>query len=110
VVKIQRPALDFFVVTIKVIIEFDPAKSEKNARERGLSFDLVAEFEWEGAVFSADERFAYPEARFLALGFLAGRLHAVIFTGVAGGIRVISFRKANAKEVRRYEQEKTTSY
>lgn len=93
-----------------MLIEFDPAKSEKNARERGLPFDLVTEFEWDGAVFSADERFAYPEARFLALGFLAGRLHAVIFTSITGGIRVISFRKANAKEVRSYEQEKTPSY
>lgn len=91
-------------------IEFDPVKSETNARERGLPFDLVMEFEWDGAVFSADERFAYPEARFLALGFLAGRLHAVIFTGITGGIRMISFRKANAKEVRSYEQEKTPSY
>jgi uncharacterized DUF497 family protein len=87
-------------------IEFDPSKSAKNARERGLPFDLVAEFEWEGAVFSADQRFDYPEARFLALGFIAGRLYAVIFAGITGGIRVISFRKANAKEVRRYEQEK----
>jgi len=87
-------------------IEFDQNKSERNVIERGLPFDLVAEFEWEGAVFSADERFEYPEARFLALGFIAGRLYAVIFTGISGGIRVISFRKANPKEVRRYEQEK----
>lgn len=93
-----------------MLIEFDPAKSEKNARERGLSFDLVMEFEWDGAVFSADERFAYPEARFLALRLVAGRLNAVIFTGITGGIRVISVRKANAKEVRSYEQEKTPSY
>ena len=87
-------------------IEFDPTKSERNVSDRGLPFDLVAEFEWEGAVFSADERFDYPESRFLALGFIAGRLHAVIFTGIPGGIRVISFRKASLKEVRRYEQEK----
>ena len=88
-------------------IEFDRNKSDRNASERGLPFDFVAEFEWEGAVFSADERFDYPEARFLALGFIAGRLHAIIFSGISGGIRVISFRKANLKEVRRYAQEKT---
>ena len=88
-------------------LEFDPAKSKRNARDRGLSFDPVAEFEWESAVFSADERFDYPEARFLALGFIAGRLNAVVFTGISGGIRVISFRKASLKEVRSYDQEKT---
>jgi uncharacterized DUF497 family protein len=32
------------------------------------------------------------------------RLHAVGFTVITGGIRVISFRKANSREVRRYEQ------
>ena len=79
-------------------IEFDLTKSEKNDRERGLSFDRVADFEWENAVFSEDGRFD-PERRFLALGFIAKRLHAVIFTGVPGGIRVISFRKANRKAV-----------
>ena len=87
-------------------IEFDPVKSEKNARERGLPFDLVEGFDWESAVFSEDARFAYPETRFTALGFIGERLHVVCFTPIEGGIRVISFRKANAREVRRYEEEK----
>jgi hypothetical protein len=34
-----------------VKIEFDPAKSEKNARLRGLPFHLVEEFVWETAIF-----------------------------------------------------------
>jgi uncharacterized DUF497 family protein len=87
-------------------IEFDPAKSEKNARERGLPFHLVEEFEWETAVFSEDTRFPYPEARFTALGFIGKRLHSICFTSIAGGMRIISFRKANKREVRRYEKEK----
>ena len=76
-------------------IEFDPVKSEKNARERGLPFELVEDFEWESAVVSQDARFPYPETRFNALGFIGRRLHIVCFTAIAGGIRVISFRKAN---------------
>ena len=68
---------------------------------------MVEEFEWENAIFIEDVRFPYPEARYLALGFIATRLYAVIFTGILDGIRVISFRKANRKEVRRYEKEKT---
>ena len=35
---------------------------------------------------------------------VAGRVHAVVFTETATGIRVISFRKANNREVKRYEQ------
>jgi uncharacterized DUF497 family protein len=88
-------------------IEFDPVKSEKNARERGLPFPLVEEFGWESAVFSEDARFPYPETRFTALGFIGERLHVVCFTPIADGIRVISFRKANEREVRSYEEEKT---
>lgn len=87
-------------------IEFDPAKSEKNAKERGLSFSLMKEFDWDSAVFSEDARFAYDETRYIALGFIGDRLHAVCFTGILGGVRIISFRKANQREIRRYEKEK----
>lgn len=49
-------------------------------------------------------RKAYPEVRYVAVGFLDSRLHVLCFTPIAGGIRVISFRKANQREVRDYEQ------
>jgi uncharacterized protein len=87
-----------------VIIDFDPEKSRTNARERGLPFHLVQDFDWAGAVFSEDTRFAYPEQRIVAFGYIADRLHVVCFTPIPGGVRVISFRKANRREVRRYEQ------
>ena len=87
-----------------MIIEFDPQKSEKNAGARGLPFGLVEQFDWTSAVFSEDTRKTYPERRFVAVGFIAERLHVVCFTPVPDGIRVISFRKANGREVRRYEQ------
>lgn len=89
-------------------IEFDPAKSAKNARERGLPFDLIEKFDWESAVFSADVRFDYPETRIIALGYVGKRLHVVCCTGIPGGVRIISFRKANEREVLRYEKEKTS--
>lgn len=57
-----------------------------------------------GAVFSEDTRHPYPERRFVALGYVGERLHVVCFTPIEGGVRVISFRKANDREVRRYEQ------
>jgi uncharacterized DUF497 family protein len=41
---------------------------------------------------------------FVALGYLGERLHVVCFTPIEGGVRIISFRKANAREKRRYEQ------
>jgi uncharacterized DUF497 family protein len=44
----------------------------------------------------------YGETRFVAVGLLAERLHVVCFTEEPDGIRVISFRKANAREVKRH--------
>ena len=88
-------------------IEFDPEKSNKNNRERGLPFDLTAEFDWETALYVEDVRHVYPERRFVALGYLDERLHVICFTPIKGGIRVISFRKANLREAKRYEKENT---
>lgn len=89
-------------------IEFDATKNETNVRDRELSFERAAEFDFGTAVIAQDTRKAYPEVRFVAVGFLGKRLHVLCFTPVAGGIRVISFRKANAREVRDYEQTRTT--
>jgi uncharacterized DUF497 family protein len=35
-----------------VEIEFDPLKSEKNLRERGFSFEMVADFDFGSALYS----------------------------------------------------------
>ena len=85
-------------------IEFDPAKSARNLRERGLPFERAAEFDFETALIWIDARKPYPEVRFSALGLLGGRVHSLVFTETADGIRIISFRKANEREVERYAQ------
>ena len=90
-------------------IEFDPVKSEKNARERGLPFELVEEFEWETCQTQDDIRFVYPEPRRVSVGFIGRRLHVVCHTPVEGGIRIISFRKANRREIRKYEEKKAAN-
>jgi len=85
-------------------IEFDPEKSCKNMRDRGLPFDDAAVFDWETAIYMEDTRQPYPERRFVAMGYLGERLHVLCFTPISSGVRVISFRKANLREVRRYEK------
>ncbi len=85
-------------------IKFDAAKNDTNVRERGLSFDRAAEFEFDSAIMEQDSRKDYPEVRYVAVGYLESRLHVLCFTGIDGGIRVISFRKANSREVKIYEQ------
>ena len=85
-----------------VRISFDPAKNERNIRNRGLSFESAAEFDFEGALYAVDERHDYGETRYIAVGMLDIRLHVLCFAEAVEGIRVISLRKANAREVKRY--------
>ena len=85
-------------------IGFDPNKSAKNARERRLPFELVADLEWELALTFEDDRFDYGETRIIALAPLQGRLHVVCYTQRDEVRWIISFRKANAREVKAYEK------
>ena len=84
-------------------VSYDPRKNEKNIAERGISFERAAEFEWSSALIVEDSRKDYGEPRFQALGFIGKRLHALEFTPRAGLVHVISLRKANRREVKRYE-------
>ncbi len=53
-----------------------------------------------------DVRRDYGEPRFQALGEIDGRLHMLVFTPRSGDVHVISLRKANRREIKRYEEEK----
>jgi uncharacterized DUF497 family protein len=86
-------------------VSFDQAKNERNIASRGISFEVAGQFEWDTAVIAEDLRKEYGERRFQALGFIAGRLHTMVFTPRAGKIHVISLRRANRREMRRYEAE-----
>ena len=84
-------------------ISFDSAKSEKTLLARGISFELAAGFEWGSALLVEDLRKDYGERRFQALGLIGDRLHMMVFTPRANKAHVISQRKNNEREVKRYE-------
>lgn len=88
----------------KYKITYDPAKHHRNVLIRGLSFDLVMQFDWHGALIRRDERHDYGESRYCALGYIHHRLFSLIFTPRDGAVHVISLRKANPREVNRYEK------
>ena len=50
-----------------------------------------------------DSRFFYGEDRYLALGRVDGRVLTVVYTMRNDAIRIISARKANSREVKKYE-------
>ncbi|PHS27507.1 MAG: hypothetical protein COA83_00410 [Methylophaga sp.] len=86
-------------------VSYDSNKNKRNIEQRGLNFDQVADLDWDNAWIYQDERDEYNEIRFIAYSMLDKRLHFVCFTETKDGIRVISFRKANNREVKRYEHE-----
>ena len=86
-------------------IEYDNAKNIKNIKERGLSFDLVKSFDLETALTWQDLRYDYNgENRFISIGYIETRLHCIVFTPQGNILRVISLRKANKREVKRYDK------
>lgn len=48
-------------------VTFDLAKNAKNIAERGLSFERVAELDWDTAVIAEDTRHDYGEPRLLVM-------------------------------------------
>lgn len=85
-------------------IEFDPNKSAKNDKERGLPFERATELEWDRALAFADDRRDYGEQRIVVLAPMQGRLYVVCYVMRGRVRRIISFRKANKQEERAYEQ------
>ncbi|WP_231982658.1 BrnT family toxin [Pseudomonas mucidolens] len=66
---------------------------------------MVRDFEWSTALILEDDRFDYGECRYRAMGYIGDRLHVVVFTPRGNAVHVISFRKANKREVKNYDQE-----
>jgi uncharacterized DUF497 family protein len=83
-------------------IEFDPAKRDATLTERGLDMAQAGEvFDGPHLTF-ADDRRDYGEPRFITLGHLRGRLVLIAWTPRGAARRIISMRKANARERERY--------
>lgn len=81
---------------------FDPAKDAVNRAKHGVSLAL-AEVLFAGRHLSvSDDRFEYGEIREVAFGLINGRLFVCVYVDREAERRVISLRKANRREVKRY--------
>ena len=80
---------------------FDPAKDALNIAKHGLSLADFAGFDAQPVVM-VDDRFDYGETRFRAFGRIDGVGHCVVYTLAGEELRLISFRRAHEKEMRRY--------
>jgi len=87
-------------------VTFDPAKDAVNLVKHGLSLLDAVGFEWAAAVVWPDTRRDYGEPRMVGLVPVHNRLFCVVFVDrppeQPTERRIISLRKANDREVKRY--------
>lgn len=81
---------------------WDERKDEINRAERKLGFAAAALLFARPVVEVEDTRHPYPETRINAYGRIDGRLYVCCYTPVYGWKHIISFRKCNPREEKRY--------
>ncbi len=85
-------------------VTFDPAKDASNRIKHGILLATAAKLEWDTTVTWPDTRKDYGEARQCGIGYVGLMLHFVVFVDRDASRRIISLRKANRKEVKRYAE------
>ena len=85
--------------------EWDVAKSDLCQISRNFDFTYVLSvFIDPNLLIEKDQRWDYGEERFRALGVIDEKVFVVIYTKRPSAMRIISARRANRREVRRYEE------
>ena len=82
----------------------NPTKNEVNIQNRGLPL-LAARAMFNASMqVNEDTRDSYPERRFVGCNRIDGRLMVVVFcTPTVSCTHIISFRKANDREQKKFE-------
>ncbi|MFM0741813.1 BrnT family toxin [Paraburkholderia xenovorans] len=82
----------------------DQAKSQANEGKHGVSLALAESIDWSSVWCAPDDRKDYRELREIGYAVIDNRLYCVVFTQRGETFRVISLRKANNREIQRYEK------
>ena len=84
-------------------IEFDRAKREATFIHRGLDMVRAGEVFAGNTITVEDDRMEYGEKRFITVGLLEERMIVLVWTPRGEARRIISMRKANAREQKIYQ-------
>lgn len=84
-------------------LEWDEAKRRWTLENRNLDFADVARVDPASIVTSADTRHDYGEQRFSSFGYLDDSLVNFVWTPRGDRIRIISMRRANDRERKKYQ-------
>ena len=84
--------------------EWDTVKNSSNLAKHGIDFEDAVKI-FQGPVLEKeDTRKQYGESRFVAFGLAVGRQLVVVYTQRGEHRRVISARRANAREQKAYRE------
>ena len=83
-------------------------KAEANYKKHGVRFpESLSVFEDDFAITVRDEESDPGELRFVTIGMgVKGRVLIVVYTYRGAGIRIISARQAEPREIRQYEEDR----
>lgn len=85
-----------------LIFEWDEKKAERNLKIHGIAFeDAIGVFQDDNRIEYYDSEHSTEEDRYVAIG-MVGSVLFVVFTVRTDVTRIISARKATAKERRSY--------
>jgi uncharacterized DUF497 family protein len=85
-------------------ISFDTVKDATNLEKHCISLAAAVAIEWDDALTWQDARHNYGEARLCAIAYISDRLYYVVYVDRDEVRRIISLRKANLREVKRYAE------
>jgi uncharacterized DUF497 family protein len=91
----------------KAVFEWDEAKALSNVEKHGVSFEEASTiFNDVKSYRYFDVKHSQVEDRWLIVGTSpSGRILVVVYTERGTNIRIISSRKANTNEIKRYENQ-----
>ena len=84
---------------------FAPIKDRTNLSKHGISLSEAKFLEWDEALSWTDNRKDYGEIRQVSLVPMQQRLYCAVYVDLKINRRMISLRKANNREIDRYEKE-----
>lgn len=86
-------------------ISYDPDKRERTLAERGLDFEDAGTVLAGPKYTVIDDRRDYGEPRYQTYGLLAGRLVTIVWTPRKDKRHIISMRKCNDREEKKFRRQ-----
>lgn len=85
---------------------FDPKKNAANLRKHGVPLSDGDGVLNDPLALTIEDRLSEGEQRFVSIGMnVFGQLRVVVYTYRGDGVRIISVRRPEPKEVRAYEED-----